>query len=273
MKDILLKFLKIDRRWIFLLLTIVMVWPIVKPLGLVGKTTSVSVQNFYNFVDELEPGSFVLLGVDYDPSTKPELHPQAVAALRHLFSKNIRVGMLTFISGAPGMMEELKQSVPAEYGKEYGKDFVIFPYNPNYMAAMTQMSIDFYGAYEKDAENNIVENMPVMNGIKTYRDISGIIEITGTGMLDAWVAYVGDKYNLPVIGGTTAISQLGFGPYLQNKQIRGLLGGMRGASEYEKLINKTGKATSGIDALNLAHMLVLVLILTSNIIIFTLKDN
>ena len=159
MKETFRKFLKIDRRWIFLLLTIVMVWPIIRPLGLVGKTATDSVKNFYDFIEAVPPGSFVIFGADYDPSTKPELHPQAVAALRHLFAKNVRVGILTFISGAPGMMEELKQAVPEQMGKEYGKDYVIMPYNPNYMAAMTQMSIDFYGAYDKDYENNPIKDM------------------------------------------------------------------------------------------------------------------
>ena len=103
--------------------------------------------------------------------------------------------------------------------------------------------------------------------------MKGCIEITGTGMLDAWVAYVGDKYQFPLVGGTTAISQLGYGPYLQNKQLRGLLGGMRGASSYESLIQHKGKGTSGLDALNLAHMLVIILILTSNIILLFIKEN
>lgn len=273
MKDKLRRFLRIDRRWIFLLLTAVMVWPIIHPFGLSGKTSQQSVRDFYDFVENLKPGQAVILGTDYDPSTKPELHPQAVAALRHLFSKDVRVLILTFISGAPGMIEELNQTVPAEYGKEYGKDYVIMPYNPNYMAAMTQMSIDIYKAYDKDAEGNDVRGMPVMAGIKTYKDIAGVIEITGTGMLDAWVAYAGDKYGVPIIGGTTAISQLGFGPYLQNKQIRGLVGGMRGASEYETLISKPGKATSGIDALNMAHLLVILLILSSNLILLVIKEK
>ena len=93
MKDKLRKFLKLDRRWIFLLLTIVMFWPIIKPLGLASGKPASQVEDFYNFVDTLKPGDFVLLGVDYDPSTKPELHPQAVAVLRHLFSRNVRVAM------------------------------------------------------------------------------------------------------------------------------------------------------------------------------------
>ena len=70
MKDKLRRFLRIDRRWIFLLLTAVMVWPIIHPFGLSGKTSQQSVRDFYDFVEKLKPGQAVILGTDYDPSTK-----------------------------------------------------------------------------------------------------------------------------------------------------------------------------------------------------------
>ena len=76
---------------------------------------------------------------------------------------------------------------------------------------------------------------------------------------------------MAVAGGATAISQPGYGPYLQTNQLKGLIGGMKGAAEYESLIKQPGKGTSGIDALNLAHLLVLILILTSNIILLFVK--
>jgi hypothetical protein len=40
---------------------------------------------------------------------------------------------------------------------------------------------------------------------------------------------------------------------------------------FRALIKQPGKGTSGIDALNLGHMLVLLLILTSNIILLIIK--
>ena len=98
-----------------------------------------------------------------------------------------------------------------------------------------------------------------------------VADITGTAILDYWVAYVGYKYTVPVAGGVTAISQPGYGPYLQTGQLKGLIGGMKGAAEYESLIKQPGKGTSGIDALNLGHLLVLLLILTSNIILLIIK--
>lgn len=271
MKETLQKFFKIDRRWIFLVLAIVLFAPIIKPIGLPNKTISKDVQHSFNYIDKLPEGSFVMFSLDYDPSTRPELHPQAVAAIRHCFSKNLRVGVVTYIPGSTGLIQQIFEKMPKDYSKVYGKDYAIFPYMANPVAVMTQMASDFYGIYDKDHLGNDARKLEVMKGIRSYKDMAVVVNITGTSILDQWVALVADKYNVPLIGGVTAISQPGYGPYLQTGQLRGLIGGMKGAAEYESLIDIPGKGTSGIDSLNLGHLLVLVLILTSNIILLIVK--
>ncbi len=271
LKEKLQKFFKIDRRWIFLLLAVVLFAPIIKPIGLPNKTISRDVQHAFDYIDKLPAGSFVLFSLDYDPATRPELHPQAVAMVRHAFKKNLRVGVVTYIAGSTGLIGQIFATVPAEYKKVNGSDYVIFPYMANAVAVMTQMASDFYGIYDKDQDGRDARTLPVMQGIKNYKNIAMIVSITGTSMLDYWVAYVGDKFSVPVVGGVTAISQPGYGPYLQTGQLKGLIGGMKGAAEYESLIKEPGKGTSGIDSLNLAHLLVLALILTSNIILLIIK--
>lgn len=271
LKETLQKFFKIDRRWIFLLLAVTLFVPIMKPIGLPNKSISEATTRVYNNIEKLPPGSFMLLSLDYDPSTRPELHPMAMALVRHAFNRNLRVGVVTFLPGSTGLIEELFAKVAKEYKKTDGTDYVILPYQPNILAVMTQMSSDLYGIYAKDRNGTAISGMPVLRGVKSYKDMSLIVCVTGTAILDYWVAYVGDKYNVPVAGGVTAISQPGYGPYLQTNQLKGLVGGMKGAAEYESLIKQPGKGTSGIDALNLAHLLVLVLILTSNLILLFIK--
>lgn len=272
MKDILNKILKIDRRWLFLLLTLSILIPIIKPIGISSSSISSSVQNMYDFVEKIPSGSTVFLGIDYDPSTAPELHPQAVAVMKHLFKKDIKVVVLTFIAGSGGLMDELIRTVPPQYGKVYGKDYVVLPYMPNSTAVLTQMASDMYAIYDKDINNKPLKDYEMMRNIRNYKDFAASIEITGTALLDgAWLPLVGDKYGLPILGGVTAISQVGLGPYLQKKQIKGLIGGMKGAAEYERLISEQAKATSGIDALNIAHLLVIFFIIFSNIVLLILK--
>ena len=77
---------------------------------------------------------------------------------------------------------------------------------------------------------------------------------------------------MPVLGGTTAITQLSYSPYVQTGQLKGLLGGMRGAAEYEALLHdnyqlETGDATQSLNVLNWPHMLVFLIAILSNVAI------
>lgn len=271
MRDKLLKFLKIDRRWLFLLLTLSILIPIIKPLGIMSRSVSPSVESIYKFIENLPEGSTIILSLDYDPSTAPELHPQGAAILKHAFRKNLNVIITTFLAGSGGLIEELVTTIPKKYGKEYGKDFVVLPYMPNVLAVLTQMASDLHVMYSEDKDGRKLKDIEMMKNIKNYRDISGVICITGTALLDTWMVYVGDKHGVPVMGGVTSISQVGYGPYLQKGQLKGLIGGMKGAAEYERLISEPWKGTSGIDALNIAQLLVIILIVMSNIVLLILK--
>src|SRR3989454_11099010 len=69
--------------------------------------------------------SVFLLSFDFDPSSKPELEPQAVALLRHAFRKNLRViGMTHWLTGT-GLADDIFSRVAAEMGRERGKDYEI----------------------------------------------------------------------------------------------------------------------------------------------------
>ncbi|HBA60797.1 MAG TPA: hypothetical protein DCZ92_08255 [Elusimicrobia bacterium] len=273
MKTYIEKLLKIDRRLIFLALTLLLVFPIIRPLGLPNVNLGTEVISLYNKIESLPPRTFILISLDYDPATRPELHPQAVAILRHAMRKDLRVGMLTLNAGATGLIEELGERIPRDIapGKVYGKDYVILPYQPNPVAVLTQLGMDLHQMYDKDRNGAPIKDMEVFKGIKSVRDMGLGICITGTALLDYWIAYTGDKFKFPMAGGVTAVSQAGYGPYLQTGQLKGLVGGMKGAADYETLIGVKEKGTSGIDALSLAHLMVVTLIVLANLMMLWLK--
>ena len=69
-----------------------------------------------------------------------------------------------------------------------------------------------------------------------------------------------------MVSGCTAVSTPDYYPYLQAGQLRGLLGGMAGAAEYEKLRNEKGAATRGMGAQSLAHLFVAACIVLGNLV-------
>jgi hypothetical protein len=57
-------------------------------------------------------------------------------------------------------------------------------------------------------------------------------------------------------------------PYLSSKQLVGLIGGMKGAAEYEKRFDITGDARRGMDAQSLVHVIVALLVILGNVALF-----
>ena len=81
---------QLDRRWIFLVMGLLVLFPLLFPLAL-PLTVTPPVRNFAAAVDGVPEGSLVLMSCDYDPGAIPELVPMTRTAFRHLLSKNCRV--------------------------------------------------------------------------------------------------------------------------------------------------------------------------------------
>ena len=83
--SILIKLGKLDRRYIFLLIGLSVLIPLIKPgwVNIPINTTSNS-EIVFKELDNLNEGDKVLVSFEYGASTKPEIHPMSVAVLQHL---------------------------------------------------------------------------------------------------------------------------------------------------------------------------------------------
>ncbi len=88
--DLILKMGTVDRRWIFLVIALVVIVPLFFPLGLPIRATATT-QHVYDTIDALPHGSKVLVSCEYGPSTKPEIHPMVLSVMRHLFKNEHKV--------------------------------------------------------------------------------------------------------------------------------------------------------------------------------------
>ena len=83
-----------SRRYIYLILTIVIIIPILRPFKLKPLPMQ-PVKNLFDYIDKIPKDKALLISVDYTPDTEAELQPMTIALLRHAFSKRIKVGILT----------------------------------------------------------------------------------------------------------------------------------------------------------------------------------
>jgi hypothetical protein len=260
--------LNLDRRIIFLLIAVVTLLPLLYPLGLPIRV-SPEVRKIYDYIEGLPEGALVLLSLDFEPGGKPELYPMAVVLLHHVFHKQLKVLGMTLWPAGVGLAEAVFSQVAQETGKERGKDYVFLGYAPGDANAIISLGQDFRAAFPADYYGVKIDELTILQGLRTLRDLQYVISLSaGFPGLDTWYVYGKEKYGFELGGGCTAVSAPRFYPLLDTGQINGLLGGLRGAAEYEILLQRAGKATAGMDAQSATHFLIIILIGICNLVSF-----
>ena len=259
------RLLALDRRTIFALIALATLVPLLHPFGLPIRV-SPEVRRIYDHLEGLQPGQVFLLSMDFDPASKPELHPMAVALLRHAFRRDLRViGMTLWVTGT-GMAAELFAEVAASAGKERGRDYAFLGYSPGGANVILNMGQDLLATFPTDHSGAKTASLPALRGIQTLRNVDYAVSLAaGSPGLESWYVFGKEKYGFELGGGATAVSAPGLYPLLQTGQINGLMGGLRGAAEYETVIGLAGKATAGMDAQSASHFLIILLILACNV--------
>lgn len=271
--------LNLDRRWIFLLVLVSVAGPIIVPIGL-PITTTTSTRNAFEFVERLQPGDVVWLSFDYGPSSAPENDPMAEGFLRQCLMKKVRVVVTALYPlGGLTLANQSVARVSADFpDAKYGVDYVNLGYKDGAAAVMRRLSSDIAGAFPTDVDGKPVSQFPIMRGLKTIQDVK-LVFTAATGLIgEYWITQVHAQAGTPVIIGPTAVSAPKYYAFLNSGQLVGMLGGMKGAAEYEKLLaakhpelatyyrgTKDFTATKGMDAQTVLHSIILVFIILGNV--------
>jgi hypothetical protein len=263
------RLLGIDRRWIFLAIGVAVVIPFFLPMGLPIVVTP-EVRNLFDAVQDLPSDSKpIILSLDYAPATTPELDPMSLAILRHAFSRKLPVIVMTLHPAGYGLAQRAIAIAAEDYPDvEYGVDYVFLGFNPGIAAVMLGMGIDITNVFPDDAYGNPTATMPIMEGVRNYDDIPLLISIAGSAYPDSWISFAYQPYGQRVAAGVTAVMATDYYPYLDAHQMVGLLGGMRGAAEYEVLIDWADKGVRGMDSQSVIHLFIIVLVVLGNIAYF-----
>jgi len=267
--EFLLKIGKVDRRWIFIVLAVVVFIPIIKPIGMPIRAT-VTTKVVYDTIENLPPNSNVLVSIEYSPSTKPENHPMAISILRHLFKNNHKVYVTCLWPDGQFMAQDaLKQVAVEEFGKEYGEDYVFLGFRPGNEAVVKGIVSNIRKLYTVDVYQTKVDEIPLMKDVNKFSDFAFLFSASAgyPGTIE-WVQYAADPTGVPMSSGVTSIQVNEVMPYVQSGQIIGVLAGMPGAAEYEALVGQKGFATSGMDAQSIAHLVIVLFIVLGNAAFF-----
>ncbi|MCK4420724.1 hypothetical protein KAW18_06215 [candidate division WOR-3 bacterium] len=254
----------ISREIIYTILGIVVIIPLL--IGIKEEVQiSPAVEAAYKTIESLDSTDVVIVSIDYDPSSMPELQPMLKAILRHTFENNIKVIMMAFLPlGLPVGTEGLEE-VAREYEKVYGEDYINLGYRPGDRAVMIDMGKEIRNFFRTDVNDIPLDSYPMMRDIHNYNDIALIIGLEHGRVGEFWIQYVGSRYNQRIVLGVTGVMAAETYPYLQSGQIEGLIGGLKGAAEYETLIKKPGFGLTGMAAQSWAHIAIVMFIIIGNI--------
>ena len=288
-KSILIKLGTLDRRIIFVLVGLSVLIPLLKPEWVqLPVRPKIHSQIVFDEIEKLKADDKVLLSFEYGPSTKPEIHPMSIAILKHMFAKTIKVYATALWPDGNFMSTEALEEISGEYGKEYGIDYVNLGFRPGNEAVVKGIASDLRAMYTFDIKGTSIDDIPMMDGIKNIEDFDFIFSLSaGFPGSTEWVQYAADPKGIPMSTGCTSIQVTDIIPYVENKQILGILAGMPGAAEYESLVDEklqdmgvissAGKATGMMAAQSIAHVVIVIFIIFGNISYYvtrkTGKDN
>jgi hypothetical protein len=257
----------LDRRIIFLTVAVAVVLPLFFPLRLPVDVTA-PVQQLYDVIEGLPEGSVVLISIDYDPSGAPELDPATLSIMRQCFRLDHKVFVMgLWATGVPLGMRALETVGATEYNKQYGVDYVDFGYIPGGAVALVNLGRDVHNVCREDVYGTPVGEIPMMKDITSADDFGLVISMSmGVPGSDQWIFYYHARYRGNLATAQTAIGAPKYYQYLQTGQLVGLIGGMKGAAEYERLVDSYGLATVGMDSQSSAHMLIIAFIVLGNVI-------
>lgn len=266
-KDIWETLADLPEQYIYGVLAVILIIPLLNPFGLPIPISWES-EKFFAAIDSLEPGDTVFYAFDAGSMTWMEQGLGAEIVMKHLLMKpGVKIVGATIGPEGPMFWEQtLNKFNPSQYGKEYGKDIAwlgFFAGTETSCAALAQDLRETSAG--KDAYGASLDSLEVMDGVNGAADFDLLIVLswgsTYTTWMNQWqMPYGIDEYVIPLAGVVAEMR-----PFIGSGQIQSIINGARGAAEYEILLGEPGRAASGMDAQSLGHIYVALLILVGNI--------
>lgn len=259
------KLQSISRPTVYLLVFALMSAPLLFPVSLpleVSDATRAS----YDAIEALPAGATVMLSTDWEASTQAESAPQTEAIVRHIFRRGLKLIIVGMWPQGNSATEVIVNRLASEAGKKYGADWVNLGYKPGGEVVLASLAENIKALYPQDAKGTPIGNLEICKNLSGVKDVNLVVSVSwGDPGHITWVKMVGTPHKVPVVAAVTAVSIAGCAPYVQSRQIVGVVGGLGGAAEYEKLVGYSGKATAGMGAQTVGHMLILALVIIGNI--------
>lgn len=272
------RFDQINPKTVYIIMALALIIPVLKPVGLPVVVNKDTTEAVFKWVEGLSPGDVIVFDTAYSGGSNAELAPQLSAWFKHCMKKGVKViGVSQWLQAGPlaiNTLEEATRELEHEgITVTYGVDWVYIGYKAGGTVTWRAMQNDFWRACaDVDYYGKSFKDLPLMAKLPKWTNeySKGIFVLSagspGTG---TYTTYFAEQ---PMYIGNVAVQVAGSMNLLRSGQAKGVLAGLRGAAEYEKLLGKPGYATKLMDAQSMGHLTIMVLVVLGNIS-FALKKR
>lgn len=264
------RFEDINPRIVYLLMALALVIPVLKPIGMpivVDQSTRV----IFDWIENSNPGDIVFFDSAYGGGSSSELSPQLAAWFYHCMKKDVKVINISQWSSGAMIASDLCKKVAEQakadgYNAEYGVDWVFVGYKSMIWREMRE---DFWKTCgNTDFWGNHFSTLPLMERVKKW-DVETSKGFLGFDSGSPGVGtYLINWAEHDIYVGAAAVQASGLQSVLRSGQIKGMMVGLSGAAQYEKLLERPGEATVLMDAQSLGHLIIIILIILGNVSFF-----
>jgi hypothetical protein len=273
----------LDRRWIFLL----MFWSVLLPIYYIGVTghtfpevPSALARATFDEIERLNEGDPILLAFDYDPGSEGELGPMATAFVKHAAAKGLKMYfMALWPVGAQMVDNTIDKVIRADYPQlVYGQDYVNLGFKSGNEGVIKVIVTNLRELYTTDARGTALRDIPMLRDIVNIQQMRLVINVSaGYPGTKEWVQYAVTPFpdKIRLVAGNTGVQATQMYPYIP-RQLPGMLGAIKGAAEYEKLVvdayggaNPDPKYLEGLRRMGpqlVGHLLIIALIVAANVL-------
>lgn len=203
-------------------------------------------RNVFNIIQEIKPGSKVMILVNYGPEGIPELEESLTSLITFLARKEVGIVFATMIpAGIETTSMAVERGLSALKTNEnrylYGRDFVNLGYIAGGPVAAAMLTGSLKDQRRKELYGYDLKNMSVMNGINNFDDLSGFFEFSSTKIDDVpgvvFISMFSAQGSVPKVVFCTSDMVSDYIPFVRSGSIDAMSGGFKNIVAVVKLLD------------------------------------
>lgn len=246
MRDRMARFMKNIPSWYLILPVFIIITAVRFSDTATVAPVSVESRKVTEAVESIKPGSKVMIAVNYGPEGRAELEEALSTLITFLAKKESGIIFVTMVPAgietvSTAVEKSLSRLKSSEIRYVYGRDYIHLGYVAGGTIAAGMLAGKLTDMRVRDIYGNELRNMPVLNGINGFNDLSGFFEFSSMKIDDipgaVMISMFSGGGNVPVTVFCTADTVPEYIPFIRSGAVDFMAGGFRDVVAVTKMLD------------------------------------